>query len=251
MPACGGPCRRARIAARPAGWNGCRSPPAQCGLRGGPPVTAPLPRPLGGPPPSTTPRRWPGRPDGKQAGMGPRIQRVRSSERSLYNRTFALLLEDRLGRDPALGQPARHQQFQQMVGVGPIRLGPTLLPPQCRHIGRLGYMGHTAYPGYFLGHIPPPGAALHGELHPAAPLELAQPHPQMLPISRTDPTPGNLPGHNVCVLVGQLATMNVERSYDCHGGPPRVPSYATAAVLRLNRGGPHMPSLTLRSSSTS
>ena len=112
----------------------------------------------------------------EQAGMGRLDPTGPLLGKILVQPDFRPGLEDRLGRDPALGQLARHQQFQQMVGVGPIRLGPTLLPPQCRHIGRFSHMGYTAYPGYFLGHIPPPGAALHGELHPAAPLELAQPH---------------------------------------------------------------------------
>ncbi len=82
------PCRRALIAARPAAWNRVdHLQPSATAWRTA--VTAPLPRPLGGPPPSTTPRRWPGRPDGT-AGIGPLDPTVRSSERSLYNRTFAL-----------------------------------------------------------------------------------------------------------------------------------------------------------------
>lgn len=38
-------------------------------------------------------------------------------------------------------------------------------------------------------------------------------------------------------------SLNVERFYDCHGDLLEFRLYVTAAVLRLNRGGPHMPSL--------
>jgi hypothetical protein len=39
----------------------------------------------------------------------------------------------------------------------------------------------------------------------------------MLPVGRHDPTPEDLAGHAVDVLIGQLATMDVERSYDAQG----------------------------------
>ena len=40
------------------------------------------------------------------------------------------------------------------------------MPPLRLGIGWLGHMGHEPAPGDLLGHVPPTGAPLEGQLHP-------------------------------------------------------------------------------------
>jgi hypothetical protein len=63
------------------------------------------------------------------------------------------------GRDPGLGQRPTQQQVTQVVGVGPVGLGPPLGAAQRPGVGRLRQMGAKPGAHDLLGDIPPAGQA--------------------------------------------------------------------------------------------
>jgi hypothetical protein len=126
-------------------------------------------------------------------------------------------------RDVALRQPPLGQQLAKQRSVGLVRLGPALRPAQHTGIGRLRQMRRDSRGTHLLGHVPPPGAALHRERHPVHPVEPAQPTGQMLPIRRRDPTTLDPPRLHLQVVERQLLPMNIHPTYDRHQGPPQAP----------------------------
>ena len=60
----------------------------------------------------------------------------------------------------------------------------------------------------FLCHVPPPGAALQGELHVLLTGEPGQPGPKLRPVSGRVRAPLQLPGRGIEVFEGQLAAVH-------------------------------------------
>src|SRR2546423_741498 len=84
--------------------------------------------------------------------------------------------------------------------------------------------------GQLPGDIPPPGAPLHRERDVVPAGEPRQPGPQVLPVSRCDLAPLDLPGHGVEIVEGDLLPVDIQPAYDGHRdlltlpGAPRRPT---------------------------
>jgi hypothetical protein len=146
-------------------------------------------------------------------------------------------------RDPRLGQVVLAEQLPQVAGVGPVGLGAALGTSLGGRLRRLGQVGLDAGPLQLLHHVTPAGAALHGEGHLALALETAEEGPKVRTVGWDDTTPIDLAGDHIKVVVGELAPVQIEPSYDGHGtssssynssAPAGLPgSPATAAVLQV------------------
>jgi hypothetical protein len=97
-------------------------------------------------------------------------------------------VEQVLGRDPRLRQPADHQQLAQVPGVGAIALGALLGPPTRRGLGRLGQMHPRPDRLQLLDHEPPAGRRLQRDLELLA-AEAAGEPPHAIAVGRRDTRP--------------------------------------------------------------
>jgi hypothetical protein len=78
-------------------------------------------------------------------------------------------------------------------------------------------MGPDAGPLQLLHYVAPAGAALHGEGHLALALETAEEGPKVRTVGWDDTTPIDLAGDHIKVVIGELAPVQIEPSYDGHG----------------------------------
>jgi hypothetical protein len=124
------------------------------------------------------------------------------------------VLQDVRRRDPAFGQPALGQQHPQMPRAGLAGLGMPLAAPQRGGAGRLAQMRRDPGRGQLPRDIPPPRTPLHRERDIVPAGEPRQPGPQMLPVSRGDLAPFDLPGHRVQVVEGDLLPVDIQPAYD-------------------------------------
>ncbi len=124
-------------------------------------------------------------------------------------------LQHQRRRDPRVGQRARLQQLPQMLRVEPVGLRVAPAASEPGHLRRLGQMRpHPGRPA-FLDHEPPPGAALHRQVHlPAG--EALQPTAERLPVRRADPATGNLAGSGVQDIESDLLPVQIQPTYDRH-----------------------------------
>ena len=102
-----------------------------------------------------------------------------------------------------------------MPGIDPVGLGVPPPPAQPRHLGRLGQVRHHARGLALLDHEPPPGAALHRQLHVLAG-QFRQPAAEQLPIRRADPAPAHLAGDGVQHIERDLLPVQIQPAYDRH-----------------------------------
>jgi hypothetical protein len=126
-------------------------------------------------------------------------------------------LQHQLRWDPTLRDPAALEQLTQQLRVRPVGLGPLLTTPRGGGIGRLGQVRHHSSTAQLFHHVPPPGAALHRELHIGHTVETAQPHRQIPPIGRSDLPPRQLSRRPVDIVEGQLLSVQIQPAYDRHG----------------------------------
>jgi hypothetical protein len=136
-------------------------------------------------------------------------------------------------RDPALGQPALAQQFPLQPGIRPVGLGAAFRAAGGGGFGRIRQIRAAAGPDQFLGHIPPPGAALHRERHiPPARARVtglvgfvvglvtgqvcAQPRRPRRAIGRADLPTHHLTGDGVEIVEGDLLPVDIQATYDGH-----------------------------------
>jgi len=116
---------------------------------------------------------------------------------------------------PRLGQRAGAQQLPQVAGVGAVGLGAPLGAAQRPGVGRLGQV--RAEPGalQLLGDQPPAGGGLQGEPGLLAG-EPSKPAAQLQAGGRAELPAAGLAGVGVDPVVGDLAAVDVEASYDGH-----------------------------------
>lgn len=110
-------------------------------------------------------------------------------------------LEQMVGRDPRLGQPADHQQLAQMARVGAIGLGALLVAAPCGGLGRLGKVDLGADRAQLLDHEAPPGCRLQCRLDFAA-SEPRQETANVTAVSRRHAGPADLAGLRIEPLGG-------------------------------------------------
>ncbi len=127
-------------------------------------------------------------------------------------------LEHMLGRDPALREVTGREMDTQVCGIGTVRLGVAVLASKRRGVRGLGKMRLDPTSSQLLHDIAPSGAALQREGDVVLRREPGKPAPQMLPTGRSDPTPLDLARLTIDVLERELATVNVERTYDGRSG---------------------------------
>ena len=118
-------------------------------------------------------------------------------------------IEEVLGRDPRLRQPADHQQLPQMSGVRPVALRALLVPAQRRGLRRLREVHPRADAVELLDHEPPARRRFqrHLELLPA---EAAKEPAHAGAVRRRHPRPRDLAGRRIDPLRGDLRSMLVK-----------------------------------------
>jgi hypothetical protein len=139
-------------------------------------------------------------------------------------------IEQVVGRDPRLGQPADHQQLAQVAGVGAVGLGALLVAPACRRLGRLGEMHLRADRPQLLDDEPPAGRGFQRRLEPLAG-ERGEEPTNVHAVSRRDAGPLDLAGLGVDPLGRDLRTVLIESYYDRHHG---ASSSSTVSYLRAS-----------------
>ena len=120
--------------------------------------------------------------------------------------------------DPGLGQLAAVQQIPQEAGIGPVGLGSLLAAALLSGVGRLGQMGLGPHPLELVDDEAPTRAPFEGEGDVAASVEAPQPRPHLGAIRGGDLAPDRLARVGVHVVERDLPAMNVQSSYDSHGG---------------------------------
>src|SRR5438046_4696470 len=138
-------------------------------------------------------------------------------------------IEQVVGRDPRLGQPADHQ-LTQMPGVGAIGLGALLRPAAGRGLGRLGEVDVGADRAQLLDDELPTGRRLQRHLELLAG-EPGQTTPDLLAIRGSDTRPADLAAVGVQPVGRDLRTMLIESHYDRHYG---ASSSSTENYLRAS-----------------
>ena len=118
-------------------------------------------------------------------------------------------IEDVIGRDPRLREPAGHQQLPQMPGVRPVALGALLAPPQRRGLRRLGQVHPRPDRVKLLDDEPPARRRFQRHLELLA-SEAAQELADTGAVSGGHPRPRNLAGRGVDPVGGDLRSMLVK-----------------------------------------
>jgi hypothetical protein len=140
-------------------------------------------------------------------------------------------LEDVLGRDPRLRQPALAEELAQEPRVGAVRLGPLLATTQGRRVGRLGEVGLHTRPAELLDDEAPARAALERDGHVGPPGEaLGEPAPQGRPRRRADLARAHLAAVGIEIVERDLSTVHVKTAYDRHRDPLELLSCAPACA---------------------
>jgi hypothetical protein len=112
-------------------------------------------------------------------------------------------------RDPRLRDPVISQQHPQMLRVGPISLGSTLVALQSSSLSRIS--DPRAHPrcAELFRHIEPASATLHHELGVTT-WQTPQPFPHPSPMRVIDPTRRYLPRCGIDVIKRDLSAVNIE-----------------------------------------
>jgi hypothetical protein len=101
-----------------------------------------------------------------------------------------------------------------MPRIGLVSLGMPLAAARSSGVGRLAQMRRDPGRGQFPRDIPPARTPLHRERDIVPAGEPRQPGPQMLPVSRGDLAPFDLPGHRVQVVEGDLLPVDIQPADD-------------------------------------
>src|SRR5512132_4138408 len=145
----------------------------------------------------------------------PWYQPVRSPTRARRSRTWVRGVGDVGGWHPGLGQGAGAQQLAQVVGVGAVGLGAPLRATQGAGVGRLGQVRTDPGTLQLLGDEPPAGGGLQREVDLLA-CEPSQPGAQLDTGGRAELPAASFTGAGVEQVIGDLASVDVEASYDGH-----------------------------------
>ena len=131
-------------------------------------------------------------------------------------------IEDVIGRDPRLRQPADHQQLAQMPGVRAIALGALLGAAQRRGLRRLGQMhaGADRRSSSTTNRQPVVASSATSSSWPRNRSRTAAPR---LAVRRRHARARDLAGRGVDPLGGDLRSMLIKSHYDRHQGPPQAP----------------------------
>ena len=125
-------------------------------------------------------------------------------------------IEQVLGRDVGLRQPAGHQQLAQMPRVAAVGLGALLVALQRARLGRLGQMRLGADRAQLLDHEPPPGRGLQRDLELLAGKPRQEP-PNAGTVGRHHPRARDLAGLGVQPLRSDLRAVLIQTHHDRHG----------------------------------
>ena len=118
-------------------------------------------------------------------------------------------IEDVIGRDPRLREPAGHQQLPQMPGVRTVALRALLAPPQGRGLRRLGQVHPRADRVKLLDDEPPARRGLQRHLELLA-SEAANELVNTSPVSGRHPRARDLAGGRIDPVGGDLRSMLVK-----------------------------------------
>ena len=127
-----------------------------------------------------------------------------------------------IGRNPGLRQPADHQQLAQVAGVGAIGLGALLGAAPRARLGRLGQMHHGADRAQLLGQEPPTGCGLKRGLDPR-PVKAMQKPSHALAVRGRDPRPPDLTGREGSTHELSSTTHVAVCATGTSGPPHRIP----------------------------
>ena len=160
-------------------------------------------------------------------------------------------IEQVVGRNPRLGQPADHHQLAQVAGVGAVGLGALLGAAPRGRFGRLGAVHLRPDRAQLLDDEAPPGRGLQRRLESPAG-ELGQEPADVGALGGRDTGPTDLAGLGVDPLGRDLRTVLIESHYDRHHGASSsstVHYLRASCALELRRSHyagtttRHMPSL--------
>jgi len=138
-------------------------------------------------------------------------------------------IQQMIGRDPGLRQPADRRQLTNVPRIGAVALGALLVPPPSRGLSRLGQMHDRADLRQLVGNKPPTRRGLQRDLELLAAELLTEPS-DSLPMRRRDPRPRDLAGLGVQPLRDDLRSVLIKPHHDRHR--------TAASLARLARSTP-------------